>query len=250
MAGELDTNECDTELYRHFNSDGELLYVGISLSTPQRLAQHMRGSKWADEIAHIQIERHSTRGKALEAERIAIENEMPLWNVVYSLSQPFGSKRSFSGKEKTSQVRKGFCPDEACSKVDLASSFLENLWPECSRVMGGGRGQQQLNVEFKLKAPNKGLSSQLSIMMDQAVYRIASDFVWRGFRIFEHTSCAPPHQPTEGGFGIISPNDLECRLCQYIEEDEEHNSVNRLAIRSAVQRYKTAIHACPWPLPY
>ena len=34
------------ELYRHFDRLGELLYVGISISTMRRLAQHKTQSAW------------------------------------------------------------------------------------------------------------------------------------------------------------------------------------------------------------
>ena len=70
-----------TALYRHFDSDGRLLYVGISLSAIIRLAEH-RASPWFDDIAHVEIEHRSTRKAALAAERAAIRNEKPLHNIV------------------------------------------------------------------------------------------------------------------------------------------------------------------------
>src|SRR5438067_656371 len=38
-----------TQLYRHFDADGTLLYVGISLSALQRLRGH-RAAEWIDRI--------------------------------------------------------------------------------------------------------------------------------------------------------------------------------------------------------
>jgi hypothetical protein len=70
-----------TALYRHFDSDGRLLYVGISLSAIIRLAEH-RASPWFDDIARVEIERHPTRKAALAAERKAIRDERPLHNIV------------------------------------------------------------------------------------------------------------------------------------------------------------------------
>ncbi len=69
-----------TELYRHYDSDGDLLYVGVSLSTVQRLMHHRGVSKWFDQIARIDIERFATRGEALDAERRAIRDESPIYN--------------------------------------------------------------------------------------------------------------------------------------------------------------------------
>jgi hypothetical protein len=70
-----------TALYRHFDGEGRLLYVGISLSAIIRLATH-RASPWFDEIASVEIERYQTRKDALTAELAAIHNEKPLHNVV------------------------------------------------------------------------------------------------------------------------------------------------------------------------
>lgn len=69
-----------TELYRHFDRDGTLLYVGISLSAIRRTSQH-KTSGWWMRVSRIDIERHPTREKALEAERVAIQTEKPLFNI-------------------------------------------------------------------------------------------------------------------------------------------------------------------------
>lgn len=69
-----------TQLYRHFDKNGVLLYVGISLSTIARLAQHRADSKWFGKIARIEIENFRNLGLALHAERTAIRNEKPLYN--------------------------------------------------------------------------------------------------------------------------------------------------------------------------
>lgn len=71
-----------TALYRHFDADGRLLYVGISLSPARRLSNHAAGSRWADKIAHVTIEWLPTRQEALAAEGRAIASENPLHNIV------------------------------------------------------------------------------------------------------------------------------------------------------------------------
>jgi hypothetical protein len=69
-----------TALYRHFDAAGALLYVGISMNTIQRTAQHKHGAKWFQRIARIDIEWHPTRSAALTAEAIAIAKENPECN--------------------------------------------------------------------------------------------------------------------------------------------------------------------------
>lgn len=70
-----------TQLYRHFDKDDQLLYVGVSLSTVVRLSQHREYSKWYDEIARVTIQNYDTRDEALEAETQAIRNENPKYNI-------------------------------------------------------------------------------------------------------------------------------------------------------------------------
>jgi predicted GIY-YIG superfamily endonuclease len=70
-----------TCLYRHFDKDGALLYVGVSLSAVHRLAQHRDASHWYAEIASVKIERFTDRKEALTAERAAITAENPRHNL-------------------------------------------------------------------------------------------------------------------------------------------------------------------------
>lgn len=69
-----------TALYRHFDAAGRLLYVGISLSAVQRLAQHKQASHWFAQIARVDVEWLPSRHDALRAESKAIANEAPLHN--------------------------------------------------------------------------------------------------------------------------------------------------------------------------
>lgn len=73
-----------TDLYRHFNSLGELLYIGISINAAQRFKSHAAEKSWADQVSRIEIEKFQTRDDALKAEEIAIKKEKPLYNFVYN----------------------------------------------------------------------------------------------------------------------------------------------------------------------
>ena len=73
--------EIKQHLYRHFDERGKLLYVGVSLSTIQRLAQHKHHSHWFNSIEKITIEQFPSREEALDAEKIAIQKEDPLHNL-------------------------------------------------------------------------------------------------------------------------------------------------------------------------
>lgn len=102
------------ELYRHFDSKGRLLYVGISLSTAHRLAGHRKASPWFNSIAWIEVERFATREEALNAELQAIRTEWPIWNkagkVVSSAKQhPLKKKRPRRSRQ-TPLNERGFSP--------------------------------------------------------------------------------------------------------------------------------------------
>ena len=70
-----------TSLYRHFNEDGLLLYVGISLNHIARLGQHSKKAHWFDTISRVEIEHFPDRLSAEKAEYQAIRDEKPLHNI-------------------------------------------------------------------------------------------------------------------------------------------------------------------------
>lgn len=76
--------EKPTELYRHFDTQGGLLYVGIALSTHERLKGHRFASAWFKQVVTITIERFPTRAEAESAERAAIKAEKPLHNIAHA----------------------------------------------------------------------------------------------------------------------------------------------------------------------
>ena len=70
-----------TQLYRHFDADKKLLYVGISLSAFARLSQHKDHSQWFEQIKTVTLESFDTREEAMAAERKAIRTENPQFNI-------------------------------------------------------------------------------------------------------------------------------------------------------------------------
>lgn len=76
--------KCDmktpTQLYRHFDAEGRLLYVGVSLSAIARLGQHKK-APWFGRIATVTVENFPTRAAALSAEMRAIQRENPQHNI-------------------------------------------------------------------------------------------------------------------------------------------------------------------------
>lgn len=74
-------------LYRFWNADNELLYIGITVHLPTRLTQHRAEKDWWAEVTAITLEHYNTREDVLAAERAAIEAEWPIWNIKHNTSR-------------------------------------------------------------------------------------------------------------------------------------------------------------------
>ena len=67
-------------LYRFFDSQGTLLYVGISRDWISRIGQHQKHADFYSAVAGMTLERFPDRQSVVEAELEAIKNENPLFN--------------------------------------------------------------------------------------------------------------------------------------------------------------------------
>lgn len=67
-------------LYRMFDQDDTLLYVGITAAPKERFAAHQAEKEWWPEVARIAQEHFATRREVEVAERLAIIAEQPLYN--------------------------------------------------------------------------------------------------------------------------------------------------------------------------
>jgi len=69
-----------TALYRLFDADDSLLYVGIAFDPDSRMNAHRTTKTWWPQVARSTVEWHETRLAALTAEAHAIESEKPACN--------------------------------------------------------------------------------------------------------------------------------------------------------------------------
>lgn len=68
-------------LYRMFDRNDRLLYVGITLDLSTRFKSHKRNKPWWSDVATIKLEHHADRASVLAAERTAICEERPVNNI-------------------------------------------------------------------------------------------------------------------------------------------------------------------------
>src|SRR5689334_18376041 len=73
-----------TTLYRYFDKEGELLYVGITSAWHLRLKGHSARSPWWLRAATVSLTHYQTRAEALAEEARAISHEHPLYNRAHS----------------------------------------------------------------------------------------------------------------------------------------------------------------------
>lgn len=71
-------------LYRLYDRDGDLLYIGVSKDPWRRFRGHRRTSPWIRKARRGRIQVFPTIDAALAAEREAIRTERPRFNVVHN----------------------------------------------------------------------------------------------------------------------------------------------------------------------
>jgi len=121
-------------LYRHFDKDGSLLYIGVSLSAVKRLGQHKAKAHWYEFISRVEIESFETREYVLEAERIAIITEKPRYNLKIPVERKEKKlKRSIvidvNGLKAKIIKHYGGSINEAARQIGITRQRIER-WPD------------------------------------------------------------------------------------------------------------------------
>jgi len=70
-----------TDVYKAFDDDGEILYVGISYDASERLRQHRRSSRWWGMATWFEVDRYATREEAENVEAASVMFDDPPFNI-------------------------------------------------------------------------------------------------------------------------------------------------------------------------
>jgi hypothetical protein len=103
-------------IYRCYDKEGNLLYVGLSRDAIIRSAAHSAQSAWYPNVAVMKIEKFSSREDAEEAERRAIAAENPLHN---KMRFSFSASGDRTKKPPRAPRGNGKVTDSAAAKVVL-----------------------------------------------------------------------------------------------------------------------------------
>lgn len=174
-------------LYRFFDRTDVLLYVGITMNLPQRMANHRRDKPWWTLVDHITIEHFNTRDEVLAAERNAIHDEQPLYNTRHAeMVQAPGTP---PGERCDPQ-----CDDECLASHSTPagarnSLALDLIWRVCDPL-----GEERLHpaaeaAKRDLAQPEderhyQGEDDEVVIACYEVVERVVSD-VWRFCHVME-----------------------------------------------------------------
>jgi predicted GIY-YIG superfamily endonuclease len=142
-----------TTLYRYFDSAGVLLYVGITSDQFQRIKQHSRHAKWFYDAVRCEIEHYESREAALEAERTAIINEEPLFNLIHSKNMEPWQDHLASLFDVTSDI---------ATRDEWHESLVNNL----------------KSVDISDYAKLKGFDKQVAIFLDAMTISHAQEWMW------------------------------------------------------------------------
>jgi predicted GIY-YIG superfamily endonuclease len=71
-------------LYRMFDANEQLLYIGLTNNPKGRFGRHRDTKDWFAQVSRIQLEIFDSRQELVDAERAAIAAEKPLHNIVHN----------------------------------------------------------------------------------------------------------------------------------------------------------------------
>lgn len=71
-----------TTLYRFYDPEWRLLYVGVSWNPHERFKAHAGDKAWWGYVSYIRVDHYATRDAALQAESDTIREERPPFNTV------------------------------------------------------------------------------------------------------------------------------------------------------------------------
>lgn len=147
------------KLYRHFSKTGDLLYIGITSRLNIRLREHEKGSPWWGEISRIEIETFSDRESLIDAEKMAILKEKPLYNIHHNEQENVPEPVSWilpvnSVPTKLLRILRPAKTSELVGLCDRQLRDLEaqGLFPKRFALNPSGKGRAVGHLEHEVEA--------------------------------------------------------------------------------------------------
>ncbi len=127
-------------VYWFLNSEGRLLYVGVTARGHRRMHQHAASKDWWPQVATATFRHFTSRREAVAVEKRAIRNENPLHNIV-------GVQREADGQNPWKSPVQGVRPDAAYSTIMEKPEIWAALERQSARHFG--MGAEELISKFE-----------------------------------------------------------------------------------------------------
>lgn len=120
-----------TSVYRYYDRDGVLLYVGITSRGPERNREHFKSKEWWRFVFRQDVSHYASRREAEEHERNLIQRYQPPFNVVHnplweSLREEYLDGAERPSKEEQQAWSAGFTA--ALDRTGTSYAYSEMLW--------------------------------------------------------------------------------------------------------------------------
>lgn len=121
-------------LYRLFDRQGQLLYVGITVSPGHRFTHHKAMKSWWPDVdpARTTLTLHASREEAAEAEVAAIQAEKPVHNIVAAEGRTWGRPVTVLTQEQEQVL------DEVVQRARQTEELRRRLWAEVELARDAG----------------------------------------------------------------------------------------------------------------
>lgn len=203
-----------TQLYRYFDNKGNLLYVGVSVNTFIRMTQHRTKSAWFFLATRTEIENYKSRGEALKAERRAIKNENPAYNIALKNSDDHSV---ISYEEIEIDFKTGI--NEKCF---YQKHFDE---PTLEKVMHASKAKYTSDfnpVDYYLKSYDTPLTIKVCKRLTANITK-NGDIRWET----RYKNNAKESRKTIGHYPIVSKDEAIAKTVQFHAEQKIKNSYKR-----------------------
>jgi hypothetical protein len=116
-----------TSVYRYFDLEGRIIYVGVTSRGPQRQAQHAVTADWWPYVSTQDVEHLPTREAALKREKWLIEHHRPPFNRQHN---PAHEKLRAAYLRRLQRAITGACEFDGaveCDEGDDCVAFMEGV---------------------------------------------------------------------------------------------------------------------------
>lgn len=153
-----------TALYRLYDVDSRLLYVGIADTPDVRWAQHAKDKHWWGDVAERFVHWMPNREAALEAERRAIQREAPLHNVVHATQL-----RSHTWAVASNEIDHDPVVDRTPKTMSVTRQIIELLRAEIVEMSPGDRLSSSIQIAAHLGVTRNIAANAIAVLKEEGL---------------------------------------------------------------------------------